>query len=44
MQRPLFDITNQQELFNDELWDHQWYLHDTRTRSGGHINHINIQN
>ena len=19
------------ETFNDELWDHQWYLHDTRT-------------
>ena len=18
------------DLFNDELWDHQWYLHDTR--------------
>ena len=18
------------EMFNDELWDHQWYLHDTR--------------
>ena len=21
----------QDETFNDELWDHQWYLHDTRT-------------
>ncbi|XP_023333546.1 neuroendocrine convertase 1 isoform X2 [Eurytemora carolleeae] len=22
------------ELFNDELWDHQWYLHDTRSQAG----------
>ena len=22
------------ELFNDELWDHEWYLHDTRSRTG----------
>jgi len=20
------------DMFNDELWDHQWYLHDTRAR------------
>ncbi|KAI9560352.1 hypothetical protein GHT06_014369 [Daphnia sinensis] len=20
-------------LFNDELWDHQWYMHDTRTKA-----------
>ena len=23
------------EAFNDELWDHQWYLHDTRTSTRG---------
>ena len=25
----------QDESFNDELWDHQWYLHDTRTNLRG---------
>ena len=24
------NLLTKDEMFNDELWDHQWYLHDTR--------------
>lgn len=29
LDEPLQPVTRD-EMFNDELWDHQWYLHDTR--------------
>ncbi|CAB4064560.1 PCSK1 [Lepeophtheirus salmonis] len=29
-------------IFNDELWDHQWYMQDTRSRSSLPAIHLNV--